>query len=599
MKRFFTLFLLFEVIALSQTPDPIRYTLRFPTPQSHYVEVEAVVPAAGETSVDLMMAVWTPGSYLVRDYAGQVEYVRATNAAGDSLGIAKTQKNRWRVQAGGESSFHLSYRIYSRQMTVRTNWVDSEFALLNGAPTFITRVDAGTGEVARLHVVKLELPSQWSESRSGLAAGAAPHEYVAANFETLVDSPIIAGNPQTKEFNVAGKPHYLINVGSLGPWDLERTAKDAQTIVEAFYTMWGDLPYEQYSFFNMVAEARGGLEHKNSTVLMTSRWATSTREAYLKWLSLVSHEYFHVWNVKRLRPRALGPFDYEREVHTRDLWVAEGITSYYDDLTVRRAGLSTQKEYLEQLSKQIETLQSTPGRLTQTMSDSSFDAWVKLYKRDENSKNSSISYYNKGAVVAFLLDIQIRDATAGAKTLDDVMRLAYQRFSGEAGYSTQDFQNTASEIAGKDLTDWFRKAIDSTEELDYHPALRHLGLRFKSAELKDDKPTAWLGATTEVRGGMLVVTEVQRGTPAFDAGLNAEDEIVATGEYRVDPEKFAERLENYRPGNTVELLVARREKMMALSVVLGQEPAKVWDFEAIPDADGDTVARRNAWLGVE
>lgn len=599
MKRFFTLFLLFEVIALSQTPDPIRYTLRFPAPQSHYVEVAAVVPAAGETSVDLMMAVWTPGSYLVRDYAGQVEDVRATNAAGDSLGISKTQKNRWRVQAGGESSFHLSYRIYSRQMTVRTNWVDLEFALLNGAPTFITRVDAGTGEVARQHVVKLELPSQWSESRSGLAAGAAPHEYVAGNFETLVDSPIIAGNPQTKEFNVAGKPHYLINVGSLGPWDLERTSKDAQTIVEAFYTMWGALPYEQYSFFNMVVEARGGLEHKNSTVLMTSRWATSTREAYLKWLSLVSHEYFHVWNVKRLRPRALGPFDYEREVHTRDLWVAEGITSYYDDLTVRRAGLSTQKEYLEQLSKQTETLQSTPGRLTQTMSESSFDAWVKLYKRDENSKNSSISYYNKGAVVAFLLDIQIREATAGAKTLDDVMRLTYQRFSGEAGYSTEGFQNAASEIAGKDLTDWFRTAIDSTEELDYHPALRYLGLRFKSAELEDDKPTAWLGATTEVRGGRLVVTEIPRGTPAFDAGLNAEDEIVATDEYRVDPGKFAERLENYRPGNTVELLVARREKMMPLSVVLGQEPSKVWDLEAIPDADRDSVARRNAWLGVE
>jgi predicted metalloprotease with PDZ domain len=599
VKRFVILFFLFEVIALSQTHDPIRYTLRFPAPQSHYVEVEAEVPTAGEASVDLMMAVWTPGSYLVRDYAGQVEDVHATTADGESLGIAKTHKNRWRVDASGQSTFRLTYRVYCRQMTVRTNWVDSEFALLNGAPTFITRVDSGTGDAVREHFVKLELPAQWRESRSGLTSGTAAHEYVAADFETLVDSPIIAGNPQTQEFNVADKPHYLVNLGSLGPWDLDRTAKDAHTIVEYFYRMWGTLPYEQYSFFNMVTESRGGLEHKNSSVLMTSRWATSTREAYLKWLSLVSHEYFHVWNVKRLRPRALGPFDYEREVYTRDLWVAEGITGYYDDLTVRRAGLSTQKEYLEQLSNQIGILQTTPGRLTQTLSESSFDAWVKLYRRDENSKNSSISYYNKGALVAFLLDVHIREATAGTKSLDDVMKMAYQRFSGEAGFSTEDFQNVASEIAGLDLTDWFRNAIDSTDELDYQPALRYLGLRFKSVEPKDGEPEAWLGATTELRGGMLVVTEVPRGTPAFEAGLNAEDEIIATDEYRVDPGKFAERLGNYRPGDTLKLLVARREKMMALSVVLGHEPAKVWELEPGPDADGDTVARRIAWFGAE
>ena len=599
MKRFVILFFLFEVIALSQSHDPIRYTLRFPAPQGHYVEVEAEVPTASEASVDLMMAVWTPGSYLIRDYAGQVEDVHATNAAGESLGIAKTHKNRWRVDASGQSTFRLTYRVYCRQMTVRTNWVDSEFALLNGAPTFITRVDAGTGDAVRGHFVKIELPPQWEASRSGLTSGTAAHEYFAVDFEALVDSPIVAGNPQTKEFSVAGKPHYLVNVGSLGPWDLDRTAKDAQTIVEYFYRMWGALPYEQYSFFNMVTEARGGLEHTNSSVLMASRWATSTRKAYLEWLSLVSHEYFHVWNVKRLRPRALGPFDYEREVYTRELWVAEGITGYYDDLTVRRAGLSTQQEYLEQLSNQIEILQTTPGRLTQTLSESSFDAWVKLYKRDDNSKNSSISYYNKGALVAFLLDVHIREATAGTKTLDDVMRLAYQRFSGEAGYSTEDFQNAASEIAGQDLADWFRNAVDSTDELDYQPALRYLGLRFKSAEPKDDEPIAWLGATTELRGGRLVVSEVPRGTAAFDAGLNAEDEIVATDEYRVDPGKFAERLENYRPGDTLELLIARREKMTALSVVLGREPAKVWELEPNPDADGDTVARRNAWLGVE
>ncbi len=597
MKNFLALFFFFEMAAVSQTPAPLRYTLRFPAPHSHYVEVEAEIPSAGESEVNLMMAVWTPGSYLVRDYSGHVENVRAMTADGAPLAIVKTRKNRWRAQTGGAPRFILQYSVYCRQMTVRTNWVDADFALLNGAPTFITRVDAGTDATPRRHFVNVELPPSWGASHSGLAAGAGPNRYAAADFETLVDSPILAGNPQIREFSAAGKPHFLVDVGSLGPWDGERAARDAQAIIETFYRLWGALPYERYSFFNLVVEAGGGLEHRNSSVLMTGRWASSTREAYLKWLSLVSHEYFHVWNVKRLRPRALGPFDFERETHTRDLWVAEGVTSYYDDLGVRRAGLSTDGEYLERLSKQIETLQTTPGRLVQSLSESSFDAWVKLYKRDENSKNSEVSYYNKGAVAAFLLDMRIRRASGGEKSLDDAMRLAYERFSGDEGYRSEDFRQTVAEVAGEDLSAWFRKVVDSTEELEYEAALRYLGLRFKKAETaEDEEPAAWWGAKTDVRGGLLRITEVPRGAPAFEAGINVEDEIVAIDGYRVIPGKLDERLENYRPGDTVEFLVARRGAITAIPVTLGREPSDEWRLEIDPAADAGTEERRKAWL---
>ncbi len=578
-------------------PEPLRYTLRFPAPHSHYVEVEAEIPSSGETAVDLMMAVWTPGSYLVRDYSGHVENVRAMTADAAPLDIEKTRKNRWRAATGGESSFILQYSVYCRQMTVRTNWVDSDFALLNGAPTFITRADAGTGETTRGHFVDIELPQGWESSHSGLAAGAGPHRYAAADFETLVDSPILAGNLKIREFNVAGKPHFLVDVGSLGPWDGERAARDARRIVETLHRLWGALPYERYSFFNLIVEAGGGLEHKNSSVLMTGRWATSTREAYLKWLSLASHEYFHVWNVKRLRPRALGPFDFEREVHTRDLWIAEGITSYYDDLAVRRAGLSTDEEYIGQLSKQIATLQTTPGRLVQSLSDSSFDAWVKLYKQDENSKNSGVSYYNKGSVAAFLLDMRIRRASDGEKSLDDAMRLAYERFSGDKGYRSEDFRKTASEVAGEDLSEWFRRAVDSTEELEYDAALGYLGLRFKKADVSENgEAAAWWGAKTDVRGGILLVTEIPRGTPAFEAGIDVGDEIVAIDGYRVVPGKFGERLENYRPGGTVEFLVSRRGAMTAIRAAFVREPSDEWELEIDPDAGAQAEARRKAWL---
>ena len=246
------------------------------------------------------------------------------------------------------------------------------------------------------------------------------------------------GIRQCTQFEVDGIPHSLVNEGEGGLWDGLSAARDVEKIVRAHRHMWGFLPYDQYVFFNMITEAGGGLEHKNSTLLMTSRWHYRVRKDYLAWLSLVSHEFFHVWNVKRLRPVELGPFDYENEVYTKNLWTAEGITSYYTELGVRRAGLCTQDEFFERLSSLIERLQTTPGRLVHPLEMASYDAWIKFYRNDENSPNTTISYYTKGAVVAWLLDAKIQAATGGAKSLDDVLRLAYTRYAGEYGFTRED-----------------------------------------------------------------------------------------------------------------------------------------------------------------
>jgi len=332
---------------------------------------------------------------------------------------------------------------------------------------------------------------------------------------------------------------------------------------------------------------------------MTSRWNSRTREGRLDWLGLVSHELFHVWNGKRLRPVALGPFDYEREIYTRNLWVVEGITSYYDELLLHRARLSTRQELLDRLSKQIDLLQTTPGRLVQSMAESSFDAWIKLYRRDENFASSNISYYTKGGIVSFLLDARIRRATGGRRSLDDVLRLAYARYSGERGFTTEEFHQLLEEVAGTDLDSWLDRALATTEELDYGEALDWLGLRFKPEEpRKDDaKPApAWLGATTENRAGRLAVTEVRRDTPAFEAGLNVDDEILAIGDYRVPPEGLEKRLEAYRPGEKVSLLVARRERLVRLPVTFGEKPRKSWKLEVDPKATAEQKERLEDWL---
>jgi predicted metalloprotease with PDZ domain len=582
----------------TQNQETVRYTVRFPDPKTHYALIEAVFPTDGRADIEVFMPVWTPGSYLIREYERNVEGITVADAGGKPLAFSKSRKNRWRVTTGGAREIRFFYRVYCREMSVRTNWVEDSFALLNGAPTFITLVDG----LKRPHDVRLELPAAWKTTMTGLAEApdGAPHHYLAPDYDTLVDSPILAGNPAVYRFDIDGIPHFLVNEGEGGIFDGPRAAADVEKIVRRYREMWGSLPYRnKYVFLNLLTESGGGLEHNNSVCMMASRWATRTRRSYLGWLTLAAHEYFHAWNVKRLRPVELGPFDYENENPTRALWIVEGFTDYYASLTVRRAELSTQAEYLGtdtppspgSLTGMIAALQSTPGRLVQSAEQASQDAWIKFYRPDENSNNTSISYYTKGAVVGWLLDARIRRDTNGAKSLDDLMRLAFERYSGERGYTVDQFKETAAQVAGAKLGDFFARAVESTEELDYNEALDWFGLRFRTsapgngaAKNGSTEPKkAWTGAETRADNGRLIITRVPRETPAFEAGLNVDDEIVAIGEFRVRADQLAQRLENYRPGDKVSILVARRERLQRIDLTLGEEP-KRWQLEMRSDA---------------
>lgn len=599
------------LLAGQEMPEPIVYTLSFPDAVHHYVEVEASFPTRTAEELTLAMAVWTPGSYLVREYARHLEAVEASAPGGAPLPVGKVTKNRWRVElpAGPERPERVivSYRVYAREMTVRTNFVDGSFALLNGAPTFLTTVAALEGDPVP-HVVEVVPPAGWSRVVSPLppAPGAQPgeHRFAAADFDELVDSPLYLGNAPVHRFTVGGAEHLLVNEGEQpGVWDGPRSAADAEKIVAENQRLWQVVPYERYVFFNLLTGEGGGIEHKNSTVMMESPLEARSEEGWRHWLRLVSHEFFHTWNVKRLRPRALGPFDYEREVYTESLWLAEGVTSYYDDLIVHRAGLSTRERFLKDLGRAIGRLQNRPGRQVQSLAQASHDAWIKHYRQDENSDNSSVSYYNKGAVVAFLLDAEIRRATDGSRSLDHLLRSAYRRWAGDEGFTRPGFEALASEVAGTDLSGFFHHAVETTGELSYGPALDWLGLRFAPAKAKDseedngDGPAAWLGADTEIEDGRLVVAEVPRETPAWHGGLQAEDEIVAVDGYRVPPRGLSGLLAAYRPGETVPVLVARRGRLAELTVTFGEKPEERWRLEVDPDATEEQRARLAAWLG--
>jgi predicted metalloprotease with PDZ domain len=570
---------------------PVRYTVRIPEPRTHYLSVEAVLPTGGQSSVEVFLPVWTPGSYLIREFSRHLEGISVCDATGRALEFSKTSKNRWRVETAEATEIHFAYRVYCREMSVRTNWVEDAFALINGAATFVTRPEC----LDRPHEVRIELPAHWSRTMTGLPEAPGDHCYLAENYDVLVDSPILCGNPAVYGFEVDGIPHFLANEGEQGVWDGPRSAADAEKLVRRHRDFWGSLPYARYVFLNLLNEAGGGLEHRNSVCLMTSRWATRTRRAYLGWLGLVSHEFFHVWNIKLLRPVELGPFDYEAENYTRSLWIAEGITDYYAPLTVRRAGLSTVDEYLETLSETIRLLQTTPGRLVQSAEEASWDAWIRLYRPHENSGNTTISYYVKGAVVGWLLDARIQRATDGARSLDDLMRLALELFSGASGFTTEEFKAMASEVAGLPLDGFFRQTVESTEELDYTDALDWFGLRFRQPE--KPKNGALPGFETRVDNGRLIVTRIPRGMPAAESGLNVDDEIIAIGDFRVRPDQLAQRLENYRPGDKVSLLVARRDLLLRLDLTLAEEPAR-WQLELRPETSGKQKRNLAKWLGL-
>lgn len=579
---------------LMQAADTIRHSIRFPNPETHYAEVEVVVPTGSRDSIDLMMAVWTPGSYLVRDYSGKVESEQATTLDGRALPFHKSSKNRWTVETTGQDSVRFTYRLYCREMSVRSNWVEADFAIIVGAATFFTVAAEEGGFIDAAHEVTLELPSAWGDSHSSLARTEAT--YRAADFHELLDTPIVAGNLAEYAFDVDGVPHTLVNLGEGGVWDGPRSAADVETITRAEIDFWGGTPYANYSYLNAITEARGGLEHKSSTLVMASRYATETRDAYLGWLYLISHEFFHTWNVKRLRPIELSDFDYERETYTTGLWVAEGLTSYYDPLIVLKAGLSTREEYLKELSRELGVLESTPGRLTQSLTASSFDAWVKFYRRSENTANSVVSYYGKGALVGWLLDVEIRRLTNDEKSLDDVMRLAYERYSGDTGYTQQQFRDVASEVAGSDLSAWISERVDQPGELSYDTALEWFGLRFAPPK-EDEEPTAWLGITTQQVDGRLTAVTVIRDSPAHKAGINPEDEILAINGYRIPANGLVDRLKSFSPGDELTVLVSRRERILGLTVDAGTAPSETrWKLEVDPEATEDQTQHLDTWM---
>ncbi len=552
------------------TVAPVQYTVAVRDAHAHLFDVTLTVAAAGSRQI-LALPVWIPGSYLVREFSQHLQGLSASSA-GKSVALQQLDKHRWRADIEAGASLTVSYQVYAFDASVRTAFLDSTRGFFNGTSTCLRVV----GQEDRPHTLTIApgaTPAGWR-----VATGLTPTEvdadgwghYSAADYDELVDCPVELGSFWSGEFTACGVPHRFV-VSGAGAWfDGQRLLDDTRRICETQIRFWhGDQPppFQRYVFMlHASADGYGGLEHRNSTALIGQRAdlprsadkprALKATDGYTTLLGLISHEYFHTWNVKRLRPAEFARYDYDRENYTELLWFFEGFTSYYDDLFLRRAGLIDDATWLQLQAKNINPLRQTPGRLLQTVAQASFDAWVKYYRVGENTPNATVSYYGKGALVALCLDLTLRQC---GSSLDEAMRALWAR-TGGGPLREADVRRVLKQLAGRSLDAELDAWVHSTAELPVEALLQAAGVKVQDEPV----PLAQqLGLRVSETGGAVQIKTVLRGSAAEAAGLAAGDEWLGI---ELAPLKRGQAAEAWRIGKLDEVAWLRgaRQRVVAL-----------------------------------
>lgn len=587
MKYFFFTLLCLATTITSSAKMKINYTLSFPEPQTHYVEVNLKISGHKKSPIDLKMPVWTPGSYLVREFSRHIESFTAKNAS-----YVKKAKNHWQITPTSSDEINVTYKIYAFEMSVRTSFIDADMALLNGASLFF-RIDSKDKLEYNVEIIPHVYWKQINTSLESL--GNNKWQLKAFDFDELVDSPILLGNQTCFDFEVKGVKHTVAMAGQ-AEYDTTRLRSDMLKICDEATKVIGEHPCKHYTFIVVNAtNGSGGLEHANSCVLHTSRNVYTNEGQYKNFLGLVAHEYFHLWNVKRIRPIELGPFDYDNENYTSMLWISEGFTSYYDDLICQRAGILSSDRIIEISASNINTIENLPGNQIQPVCESSFDAWIKYYRSNENSNNSTTNYYSKGSVLALLLDLEIISTSNGQKNLDHLMQTLYSKYykNLQRGFTESEFQKEVETITGKKMDDFFFNYIQGTKAIDYNYYFDKAGM--KLTNLNADKADLGLGVSIGNSGGKIVVNSVLRNAPGWKYGLNVNDEIVAIDGYRVSGD-ISQFVNSKDAGDILNILISRDGIMRELKVTLEPYSTKSFRLEKVSKPDEIQLAIMRKWL---
>ena len=568
----------------------ISYTVTFPEAQAHYADVEMTVSGLKQPALDLKMPVWAPGSYLVREFAKNIETLTAT-ANGKWVAANKLNKNTWHINTTGVSTVTVKYKVYAFELSVRTSFIDVSHAFLSTTGIFLYP----KGMLAQPATIHIKPYGNWSKVSTSLEmVNGDTFTRTSPNFDILYDSPLEIGNQDIFNFDAAGVKYEVCMYGG-GNYDKERLKVDMAKIVEAETAVYGENPNKHYTFIVHNKQRNGGgLEHLSSTVLGASRDQYTSERGYKGFLGLVAHEHFHLWNVKRLRPIALGPFDYDNENYTTNLWIAEGFTAYYQNIILRHAGISTPEAYLGDMAGDINTVENQPGAKVQPLAESSFDAWIKSYRPNENSYNTGISYYDKGAVVGMLLDLEVINGTGGKQSLDDVMKYMYNTYykGKKRGYTDAEFKLAFEKFAGKNLDDFYAKYINGLTAIDYNKYLGYAG--YKLVDDLADKNDPSLGISSNLSNGKRFVTMVSRGSAAWIDGINVNDELVSVDGTPVTD--ITTILNGKKVGDKVNVVVNRDGLPLTLPVTLLRNPKMNYKITELSTATPQQLAVRTKWL---
>jgi predicted metalloprotease with PDZ domain len=541
-----------------------------PRPQNHYFQVEMQVEQVKQKTATVKLPVWAPGSYLVREFSRHLNQVKAYSLQGAVLPVTKKTKNAWEVDLKGQTSFVLKYEVYAFELSVRTSFLDETHGFVSGPSMFMYldgHKETGGELVVQPHAFFKRISTGLTQ-KSDVKQGN-NQTFTFENYDQLVDCPIEIGNQFEFDFEAAGVKHTVAMYGE-GNFDPERLKEDMAKIVEEETKVVGVNPNTRYVFIvHNVVGGDGGLEHCNSSVLSVDRW-TYDGSNYINFLNLVAHEYFHLWNVKRIRPIELGPFNYDQEVYTNYLWVMEGFTSYYDELILRRCGYYTSEEMLKKIQSAINYVEGSVGSRVQPVAHASFDAWIKAYRPNENSSNTTMTYYSRGMVIAAVLDAMIIKQSNGKECLDHLMKDLYETYyvGKNRGFTDAEFKACLTKHTGQDMTEFFLKYIDGTEVIPYSMYFLPLGIEVN--DVGSVKPV--FGANVTEEGGKVIVKSIRSNTAAEDAGLSVNDEIVACMNYRVDKPMLDALMNGASVGDEFELTISRDQLMRKVLVkITGQK----------------------------
>ncbi|HNP24770.1 MAG TPA: PDZ domain-containing protein [Panacibacter sp.] len=560
----------------------VHFTVSMEHPSTHYFHVEVNCSGFQGDSISFKMPAWAPGYYWIMNYSKNVINFKAADESGKQLACDKTGKNEWRVIKKTNVTVNISYDVYANVQSVADPFLDDSHAYIATGGILIYP----KGQLKHDSYITIKPFSKWASVSTGLEpVKEQPFTYHANDFDELFDCPFYIGNQEILSFEVKGIRH---EVAFENPANFEtgKLLSDLKKMVEAASHVIGDIPYKHYSFLIM-GDGRGGLEHRNSTAVFSSNnfYGQSDPESYKRWLGFLTHEYFHLYNIKSIRPIALGPFDYDKENLTHMLWVSEGFTVYYEYIILNRAGLMSKEDAYKAIQGNIKNYENVPGHLFQSATEASYDTWIQFFARGDNAANTMISYYDKGSALGALLDIAIRHETNNKRSLDDVMRTLYNTYykQKKRGFTDDEFRKACELTAGKALPEIFSYA-STTKDIDYKKYFGWAGLGIDTAA----RPLGSLstGATMQLKNNQLVITAVEWNSPAWNAGLSSNDIVLkAAGVLIGKPADLEAVLKGKKAGDMLELIVSRRNKEMTFSVPLREKTERSFEISEIPQAD--------------